>query len=295
MKILVTGRGGQVARALAERGSMRGSEIDLKFVQRPRLDLADPESIARVIGEVQPELIVSAAAYTAVDKAEDEPELAMAVNGEAPGHIGRAAAQVGAGVLHLSTDYVFDGSGEEPWTESDRTGPLGLYGRSKLAGEQALAASGARHAIIRTAWVYSPFGANFVKTMLRLAEERDELTIVADQYGNPTSAHDIADALLAVVGSWADDPQPGASPVYHFGGTGSTNWADFARAIFAESEKHGGPTARVRDIPSSEFPTRATRPANSRLDSSLFAETFGYRSPRWRDSLASVVDRLVGS
>lgn len=295
MKILVTGRDGQVARSLAERGSMRGSEIDLRFVQRPQFNLADPETIARVIGEVRPDLIVSAAAYTAVDQAEDEPDLAMAVNGEAPGHIGRAAADIGAGVIHLSTDYVFDGSGEEPWRESDTTGPLGTYGRTKLAGEEALAASGARHAIIRTAWVYSPFGANFVKTMLRLAEDREELTIVADQFGNPTSAHDIADALLAVADSWAADPECGANEVYHFGGTGSTNWADFARAIFAESEKHGGPTARVRDIPSSEFPTRATRPANSRLDSILFAETFGYRSPRWRDSLASVVDRLVGS
>ena len=189
MKILVTGREGQVATSLAERGEGR----DLVFVARPEFDLADGESIGRVIGEAKPDLIISAAAYTAVDQAEDEPELAMAINGEAPVHIGRAAAAIGAPVLHLSTDYVFDGSGERAWTETDPTGPIGAYGKTKLAGEQALAASGATYAILRTAWVYSPFGNNFVKTMLRLADSRDALNVVADQHGNPTSALDIAD------------------------------------------------------------------------------------------------------
>ena len=290
MKILVTGREGQVARSLAERGSAH----ELVFAARPDFDLADAGSIARTIENTRPDLVISAAAYTAVDQAEDEPELAMAINGEAPGHIGRAAASVGAPVLHLSTDYVFDGSGEHAWREEDPTGPIGVYGRTKLAGEQALAASGAAHAILRTAWVYSPFGNNFVKTMLRLAESRDALNVVKDQYGNPTSALDIADALLAVAGRWQDAPGHGTNAVYHFAGTGSTNWADFARAIFDSSRKRGGPTCEVTGIPSSDYPTKAQRPANSRLDSAKFADTFGHIAPRWQESLDATVARLVG-
>ena len=290
MKILVTGREGQVARSLAERGSAH----ELVFAARPDFDLADAGSIARTIENARPDLVISAAAYTAVDQAEDEPELAMAINGEAPGHIGRAAASVGAPVVHLSTDYVFDGSGEHAWREEDPTGPIGVYGRTKLAGEQALAASGAAHAILRTAWVYSPFGNNFVKTMLRLAESRDALNVVKDQYGNPTSALDIADALLAVAGRWQDAPGHGTNAVYHFAGTGSTNWADFARAIFDSSRKRGGPTCEVTGIPSSDYPTKAQRPANSRLDSAKFADTFGHAAPRWQESLDATVARLVG-
>ena len=216
------------------------------FAARPDLDLADPASIARIIEAAKPDIVISAAAYTAVDQAEDEPELAEAINGEAPGHIGHAAAKVGAPVLHLSTDYVFDGSGERAWRENDPTGPVGVYGRTKLAGEEALAASGATYAILRTAWVYSPFGGNFVKTMLRLAESRDTLNVVNDQNGNPTSALDIADALLAVADRWQAEPAHGANAIYHFAGTGSTTWADFARAIFAESARHGGPTCMRR-------------------------------------------------
>ncbi|MEL7687268.1 dTDP-4-dehydrorhamnose reductase [Citromicrobium bathyomarinum] len=290
MKILVTGREGQVARSLAERGSAH----ELVFAARPDFDLADAGSIARTIENARPDLVISAAAYTAVDQAEDEPELAMAINGEAPGHIGRAAASVGAPVVHLSTDYVFDGSGEHAWREEDPTGPIGVYGRTKLAGEQALAASGAAHAIVRTAWVYSPFGNNFVKTMLRLAESRDALNVVKDQYGNPTSALDIADALLAVAGRWQDAPGHGTNAVYHFAGTGSTNWADFARAIFDSSRKRGGPSCEVTGIPSSDYPTKAQRPANSRLDSAKFADTFGHAAPRWQESLDATVARLVG-
>jgi len=290
VKILVTGREGQVARSLAERGSAH----ELVFAARPDFDLADAGSIARTIENARPDLVISAAAYTAVDQAEDEPELAMAINGEAPGHIGRAAASVGAPVVHLSTDYVFDGSGEHAWREEDPTGPIGVYGRTKLAGEQALAASGAAHAIVRTAWVYSPFGNNFVKTMLRLAESRDALNVVKDQYGNPTSALDIADALLAVAGRWQDAPGHGTNAVYHFAGTGSTNWADFARAIFDSSRKRGGPSCEVTGIPSSDYPTKAQRPANSRLDSAKFADTFGHAAPRWQESLDATVARLVG-
>lgn len=286
----MTGREGQVARSLAERGGRH----ELVFAARPDFDLSDSDSIARAIESARPDLVISAAAYTAVDHAEDEPELAMTINGEAPGHIGRAAASAGAPVLHLSTDYVFDGSGERAWREDDPTGPIGVYGQTKLAGEEALAASGAAYAIVRTAWVYSPFGNNFVKTMLRLAESRDELNVVNDQHGNPTSALDIADALIAVADRWQDAPGHGANEVYHFAGTGSTNWADFARAIFARSGKRGGPTCEVSGIPSSEYPTKAQRPANSRLDSAKFAEAFGYSAPRWEDSLDETVARLVG-
>ena len=285
----MTGREGQVARSLAE----RGGDNELVFMGRPDLDLADPASIERTVAAVHPALIISAAAYTAVDKAEDEPELAMAVNGEGPGVLASAAARIGAPVIHLSTDYVFDGSGDRPWREDDPTRPLGVYGATKLAGEQAVAASGATHAIIRTAWVYSPFGANFVKTMLRLAGDRDTISVVADQHGCPTSAFDIADAVLAVVQAWREDPRCGRDRLFHFAGSGATSWAGFAREIFQQSTRCGGPSADVMDIPSSAYPTRATRPANSRLDCSRFADTFGIPIPRWRDSLQSVIGRLL--
>ncbi|WP_341860064.1 dTDP-4-dehydrorhamnose reductase [Qipengyuania sp. GPGPB31] len=288
MKILVTGRAGQVAQSLAERA---GSH-KLVFAARPGFDLLDPASIEATIAEVQPDLIISAAAYTAVDQAEDEPELAMAANGEAPGVIGRAAAKVGAPVLHLSTDYVFDGSGERAWAETDPTGPIGIYGKSKLAGEEALASSGAPYAIMRTAWVYSPFGSNFVKTMLRLAETREELNVVADQYGNPTSALDIADALMTVVNRWHDAPEHGANAVYHVAGRGTTNWADFARAIFSESAKRGGPSCTVNGIATADYPTKAIRPANSRLDCTRFHEMFDYTAPKWDSSLRDTIARV---
>lgn len=292
MRILVTGKQGQVASCLAEQAGAH----DLVFAARPDFDLADAASIGRVIADVRPDLIFSVAAYTAVDKAEDEPELAMAINGTAPGVIGRAAAAIGAPVVHLSTDYVFDGSRDGAWREDDPVAPLGVYGATKLAGEQALAASGARYAIVRTAWVYSPFGNNFVKTMLRLAETRDELNVVADQFGCPTSAIDIATALLCIADGWAADPAlPGADRTYHFAGSGDAHWAGFAGAIFAESAALGGPSARVNPIPSSGYPTKAQRPANSRLDSSAFAAVFGYRAPPWQDSLKPVIRRLRGA
>lgn len=288
MKILVTGRDGQVARSLAERA--KGHE--LIFATRPAFDLCDTTSIEKTISEVRPELIVSAAAYTAVDQAEDEPERAMAANGSAPGVIGRAAAEIGAPVLHLSTDYVFDGSGERAWTENDPARPVGTYGKTKLAGEQALASSGARYAILRTAWVYSPFGNNFVKTMLRLAETRDTLNVVADQYGNPTSAFDIADALMAIVDRWQEAPLRGADAVYHFAGAGTTNWADFARTIFAESASRGGPNCKVISIATENYPTKALRPSNSCLDSTRFKKTFSHTAKNWQQGLSDTMTRL---
>lgn len=290
MKILVTGREGQVALSLAERLARH----DLVFASRPDLDLADPVSIERTVASVRPDLVISAAAYTAVDEAENEPELAMAVNGDGPGVLARAAARIDARVIHLSTDYVFDGSLDRPWRESDPVAPLGVYGATKLAGEEAVAASGATHAILRTAWVYSPFGNNFVRTMLRLAEARDELNVVEDQVGCPTSALDIADAIGAVIEEWQTGVRPAAQGLFHLVGTGEASWAEFARAIFALSQVRGGPTCKVTGIPTSGYPTPAARPANSRLDCTRFAEAFGYRAPDWRKSLEHVIDRLVG-
>ena len=291
MRILVTGRDGQVARSLAERNV--GTGHDLIFTGRPDLDLADPVSIERTIMTARPELIVSAAAYTAVDRADDEPELAMAVNGVAPGVIGRAAAVIDAPVIHLSTDYVFDGALDRPYREDDPVAPLGVYGRTKLAGEQALAASGARHAILRTAWVYSPFGGNFVKTMLRLAADRDTVSVVADQTGCPTSALDIADAILTIADRWRTRPEPGVDTVYNLAGAGQTNWADFAREIFRLSAALSGPAATVVDIAAADYPTRARRPANSRLDCTRLDTMFGIGARPWPVALATVVERLV--
>ena len=289
MRILVTGRDGQVARSLAECAGE--TTHDLVFAARPGLDLADPDSIRRTIADVRPGLILSCAAYTAVDQAEDEPDVAMAINGAAPGIIAEAAGELGAPVIHLSTDYVFDGSGTRPWREDDPVAPLGVYGRTKLAGERALAASDARWAVVRTAWVYSPFGHNFVKSMLRLAGSRDELGVVSDQYGNPTSALDIARALLAMADR--SDDEAGWNRVYHFAGTGHASWADFAEAVFAISAEAGGPSARVNKIGTADFPTKARRPANSRLDCDAFADRFGYRAPQWRAALEPVVRRLI--
>jgi len=289
VRILVTGRKGQVARSLAERAP---AGFDIIFAGRPELDLAAPDTIEQTVAAASPDLIISAAAYTAVDQAEDEPERAQLINGEAPGVLAHAAREAGAPIIHISTDYVFDGSLDRPYVEDDKVGPVGAYGRSKLAGEEAVRVSGADHLILRTAWVYSPFGNNFVKTMLRLADGRDRLTVVEDQLGNPTSALDIADGIFAVAARLREG-SGGLNATYHLAGTGSTDWANFARHIFAASAEHGGPTADVEGIPSSQWPTKATRPANSRLDSSKLSKAFGYTAPDWRSSVNEVVRRLV--
>jgi dTDP-4-dehydrorhamnose reductase len=292
MRILISGRNGQVAQSLAERA---GAAHELIFAARPTFDLADPLKIEQTVEQVRPDLVFSVAAYTAVDRAETEPELSMLVNGVGPGSLATAAAKIGAPIIHLSTDYVFDGSLERPHREDDQLAPLGVYGKTKLAGERAIQASNASYAILRTAWVYSPFGSNFVKTMLRLAADRSMLSVGDDQRGCPTSALDIADAMLRVADAWASDPSKGRNAVYHVAGSGETDWAGFARAILALSAAHDGASAVVTGIPSSAYPTTAKRPANSRLDSSRFAETFGYRMPEWRQSLEPVVTRLLAS
>lgn len=292
MRIVVTGREGQVVRSLIEQAAHHPS-MELIALGRPELDLTRAETVSEAIHAAKPDLVVSAAAYTAVDQAEDEPELAHAINAIGAGTVAQAAAAIGAPVIHLSTDYVFSGEGEKPYTETDPTGPRSIYGQSKLDGELAVAAANPRHLIIRTAWVYSPFGKNFVKTMLKLAEGRDSLSVVSDQWGNPTSALDIADGIFRAADRlWTDDAFD-AFGVYHLAGTGDTNWSSFAREIFAASSKKGGPHAEVRDILTAEYPTKTARPLNSRLSTDKFFDVFDWRAPKWNVALASVVDKLV--
>lgn len=292
MRIAVTGKSGQVVTSLIERAPARGHEI--VALGRPELDLTDTASIAAALEGAAPDVIVSAAAYTAVDKAESEPDLADTVNARGAGAIAAVAETLGVPLVHLSTDYVFEGTGERPWTEDDPTGPTGVYGASKLAGEEAvLAAHAGNSAILRTAWVYSPFGANFVKTMLRLAEARDTLGVVGDQRGNPTSALDIADGVLQVAENLAADSDPALRGVFHMTAAGEASWAEFADAIFAASARHGGPAAQVKAITTADYPTPARRPANSRLDCGKLARTHGVALPAWRDALGPIVVRLL--
>jgi dTDP-4-dehydrorhamnose reductase len=294
VRIVVTGREGQVVRSLLERGS--GEGVQIAALGRPELDLAGPpEAIVAAIEAARPDAIVSAAAYTQVDKAESEPELAFAINERGAGAVARAAHRLGVPLVHLSTDYVFDGSKPSPYVEEDATGPVSAYGRSKLAGEKAVLAEHDDVAILRTSWVYSRFGANFVRTMLRLARERDEVAVVADQRGNPTSAFDVADAIIRIVGNLGRGDDPAQRGIFHMTAGGEASWAEFAEAIFTASAEAVGPTARVKHITSADYPTPARRPANSRLDSSKLARLHGVRLPEWETSVTHVVQRLLQS
>lgn len=292
MRIVVTGIQGQVVRSLVERAPHAGHEV--VPVGRPELDLAgDPDAISAAIKSAQPEVVVSAAAYTQVDKAEGEPDLAFAINERGAAAVAHAARRLSVPLVHISTDYVFDGGKASPYVEEDTTGPTGVYGKSKLAGEDAVLAEHENSAILRTAWVYSPFGANFVKTMLRLAADRANLRIVADQRGNPTSALDIADGVLAVAANLTASDDPGLRGTFHMAAAGEASWAEFAEAIFAESAAGGGPAATVTPISTADYPTPARRPANSRLDCTKLARAHGIRLPLWRESVKEVVTRLV--
>ncbi|SBW13406.1 NADH dehydrogenase (ubiquinone) [Brucella sp. 10RB9215] len=292
MKILVTGREGQVVQSLLEKASQR-ADLEVIALGRPELDLTNPDTVRGAIEAIKPDLVVSAAAYTAVDLAEDERELAFAVNAIGAKAVAEAAKNCGVPVIHLSTDYVFAGDADEPYAETDVTGPRSVYGRSKLEGERLVAHANPRHIILRTAWVYSPFGKNFVKTMLKLAETRDALSVVSDQWGNPTSALDIADAIIQVADHLAATPDFSAYGVYHLVGAGDTNWSGFARAIFDESARLGGPTAAVTDIATADYPTKAARPMNSRLSTKKFQAAFGWSPSYWEASLALVMKRLL--
>ncbi|HEX8468514.1 MAG TPA: dTDP-4-dehydrorhamnose reductase [Allosphingosinicella sp.] len=292
MRVLVTGRDGQLARSLAKRGADVAG-LALERMGRPELDLERPESIAAAIAAAAPDVVVNAAAYTAVDQAEDEPERAFRINGAAAGEVASAARRAGARIIQVSTDYVFDGTGEGAYAETAPTRPLGAYGRSKLDGELRVSESNPDHVVLRTAWVYGANGRNFVKTMLGAAVQRDELDVVADQRGSPTASDDLADGILALICAWRERPRLGLGRRYHLAGTGEASWFDFASAIFEEAARHGLPAATVRPIHSADWPTRAPRPANSVLDSSRFEADFGYRSPHWRQSMAAVVADLA--
>jgi dTDP-4-dehydrorhamnose reductase len=268
-------------------------DVEILFAGRPRLDLTRVETIAPTIEAVRPDIVVSAAAYTAVDQAEHEPELAFAINATGAGEVARAAASVGVPIIQLSTDYVFDGALDRPYREDDAPGPQSVYGASKLAGEEAVAAANPRHLVLRTAWVYSPFGKNFVRTMLRLAAKHDEVSIVSDQCGNPTSALDIADGILAIARQLRERTDFDQWGIYHLAGSGATNWADFAVEIFGLSRSLGGPAARVRPIATNDYPTIARRPANSRLETKKLSRVFGHFIPDWRGSCRCVIGRLL--
>jgi dTDP-4-dehydrorhamnose reductase len=298
MKILLLGANGQVGfellRALVPFGELTAATRDGVLADGGTclaVDLGDAASLANALEAARADLIVNAAAYTAVDRAEDEPEFADRINHRAVGEIGAWAAAHGARVVHYSTDYVFDGSAMQPYREDDATAPLGVYGRSKLAGEDALRASGARHLIFRTAWVYAARGHNFLRTMLRLAAERDELRVVADQIGAPTPAHWIADATVAAVSSTAHRSAQG---VFHLVAGGRCSWHDFASAIFEGARQRGliGRAPRVVPITSAEFQTRARRPAWSVLDCAKLENAFGLQLADWRAGLDEVLDEV---
>jgi dTDP-4-dehydrorhamnose reductase len=290
IRILVTGRAGQVATSLIERGAAQAG-VTVIAVGRPELDLENAGTVGPAILSQKPDLVVNAAAYTAVDKAESEPETAFAVNRDGAGAAAAAAHTLGVPFIHLSTDYVYPGDKPSAYVETDATGPLGVYGASKLAGEQAVRAAHPQALVLRTSWVYSPFGANFVKTMLRVGKERDVLRVVDDQQGNPTSALDIADAILRLApGLVSQNPSGG---VYHLCGEGSVTWCGFAREIFAVSARLGGPHPKVEAITTADYPTPARRPSNSRLDTSAFAARFGFRLRPWQVAVAETVGRLL--
>ncbi|WP_425053924.1 dTDP-4-dehydrorhamnose reductase [Psychromarinibacter sp. S121] len=277
--ILVFGQSGQVARELARRAS------DARFVGRSEADLSRPQDLKAIIDLAEPSAVINAAAYTAVDKAEEERDLAMTINGEAPTEMAAACAARGIPFVHMSTDYVFPGDGDAPTPPDAATGPINAYGQSKLAGELGIRAVNGPHVILRTSWVVSSHGANFVKSMLRLSETRDKLTIVADQIGGPTPAGPLAAACLAAVDALKADPS--VSGTYHFAGAPDVSWADFAREIFRQA----GRDVVVEDIPTSAYPTPAKRPHNSRLDCSSLSR-LGVERPDWKAELTDILKEL---
>lgn len=292
MRIVVTGRHGQVAQALHERAA--GTNAEIILLARPEIDLTRPSEIEAALIARKPDAIVNAAAYTAVDQAESEHDLAYAINAEGAGAVARAATKLGVPIVQLSTDYVFDGTGERPYRETDPTNPLSVYGASKLAGERAVAKAAPDHAVLRTSWVYGPSGKNFVRAMLALARQRDEVRVVCDQVGAPTNALDIADGVLGVVRNLLAEPtRSDLRGIFHMTADGTATWAEFAEAIFAASRAAGGPSAKVIPIPTTEYPTPARRPANSRLDGSALAAAHGIRLPHWRQSLRPCIERLL--
>jgi dTDP-4-dehydrorhamnose reductase len=297
MRLLLLGANGQVGHELRTALAALGEVIPAtRSGQLPDgaaaevADLAAPDTLAGLVERVAPDLVVNAAAYTAVDRAESERDLAFRVNAEAPGMLANACAKAGIGLVHFSTDYVFDGSQSRPWREDDPTGPLGVYGQSKLAGEEAIRASGAAHKIFRLCWVYGPRGHNFLLTMLRLGKDRDHLRVVDDQRGTPTSARRIAAGVAGAL-----QAMPAASGTWHLAAEGECSWFDFAGEIFRQAVARGllASAPALEAIPSSEFPTPARRPAYSRLDTGAFTRDTGLHLGDWREGLAEALDSLA--
>jgi dTDP-4-dehydrorhamnose reductase len=298
LKILLFGKNGQVGwelqRSLAPLGELVALGRD--DASPLRGDLADPASLEAVVRRVRPDVIVNAAAHTAVDQAEREPDLARAINATAPGVLAREAAATGAWLVHYGTDYVFDGSGSAPWTERDPTGPLNVYGQTKLEGEQLIRSSGCCHLILRTSWVYASRGQNFARTMLRLAAERDSLTVIDDQHGAPTGADLLADvtahALLATL------RQPGLAGTYHVAASGETNWHGYAAHVIEGARAAGLPIRvapdAIRPVPSTAFATAAKRPANSRLATRKLQQAFGLVLPDWKTGVDRMLAEMLG-
>ncbi|CRM81209.1 dTDP-4-dehydrorhamnose reductase [Pseudomonas sp. 24 E 13] len=287
LKILITGQHGQVSQALQQRLQGLG---ELVVLGRDQLDLANAEQIRQQVRAHRPDLIINAAAHTAVDQAESEPDAAFAINAIAPGILAEEAKALGIPLIHYSTDYVFDGSKPAPYTENDTPNPLGVYGQSKLAGEQAIAAVGGKYLILRTSWVYSSHGKNFLLTMQRLLQEKPQMRIVADQIGAPTWAGTIADSTRALIERWqAGDA--GEWGVYHLTAQGETSWFGFAEAIGEQLRAEGKPCAELEAIPSSAYPTPAMRPLNSRLDCSRLQQHWHVSQPQWQDALHECLAR----
>lgn len=291
LRIAVTGRNGQVVRSLIERAAVAGTEV--VCIGRPALDLGNPDTIESALASTAADVLVSAAAYTDVNKAEAEPELADRINGHAAGSLAARAHALGMPLIHLSTDYVFDGGKPSPYTEDDPICPINAYGRSKAAGERAIAAAHPHHVILRTSWVYSPVGRNFVRTMLDLARKQDAVRVVADQIGNPTAASDVADGILTVARNLAEGRGEERYGTFHMAAPGTATWAEFAEAIFSASAACGGPSARVVPIASAAYQTPALRPANSRLDCAKIGRVHGVSLPHWQPSLGLCVGRIL--
>jgi dTDP-4-dehydrorhamnose reductase len=289
--ILIAGRNGRVARDLIEAADGLGLEVTA--LGRPDLDLNDRDCVARVVEAVAPRAIVNAAGQVVVDEAERDPQRAFAINCDGAAHLAAAAARAGIPLLHLSSDYVFDGAKMEPYREDDPVAPLSVYGRSKAAGEQAVLAAHPGAIVVRTSWVYGPHGVNFLTTMLRLAAAQDAVRVVADQYGTPTAGADLARALLDMavrVAAKGADVGPG---IYHVAGSGEATWFAFAEAIFAGWARRGHRVPNVQPIPLADWPGPAPRPRDSRLDCGKLARTFGITLPAWQDSLERCLDRVV--
>lgn len=280
MSLLVFGSSGQVATEL------RRIIPEAHYLSRAEADLSDAQACAAAIRSTAPTAVINAAAYTAVDRAEEEDALAQVINGDAPAAMARVCAELGVPFVHISTDYVFDGTGDAPWGPSDPASPRNAYGRTKLSGEEGVRAAGGSYAILRTSWVVSAHGNNFVKTMLRLSETRDALSIVEDQIGGPTPAADIAVACLKIAEALIADPAK--SGTYHFSGAPDTSWKGFAETIFAKA----GRDVSVTGIPTSDYPTPAARPLNSRLDCSATETVFGIPRPDWQDGLDGILKEL---